>query len=109
MPIPAKLICIIQDESNDFFAIVHSCLQYRKKVSVLTYWWQLEYENVSESRRINAQYTIGKNTQGLSAVYQKASIDCVHKHCLIVPYQNSSQFVMEVIDQDKWADCFSSV
>ena len=92
MLIPAKLICIIQDKSNNIFAIVHSCLQYRKKVSVLTYWWQLEYENVSEARQTNAQYTNGKDTQGLSAVYHKVSIDCVHKHCLIVPYQNSSQF-----------------
>ena len=31
MLIPAKLICIIKDESYELFAIVHSCHQHRKK------------------------------------------------------------------------------
>ena len=37
MLIPVQLICIIKDETDNLFAIVHSCLQYRKKISVLTY------------------------------------------------------------------------
>jgi len=32
MLIPAKLICIIQEDSGEVFAIVHSCLQYCKKL-----------------------------------------------------------------------------
>ena len=39
MLIPAKLICIIQDEYNKIYATIHSCLQRRKKISVLTYRW----------------------------------------------------------------------
>ena len=35
--IPAKLICFIKDHCNDMYAIVQSCQQQRKKMSVLTY------------------------------------------------------------------------
>src|SRR5688500_16000943 len=40
MLIPGKSICIIEDENNDKFAIVHSCLQHQNKMSVMTNCWQ---------------------------------------------------------------------
>ena len=109
MLIPAKLICIITDECNNAFAIVHSCLQHQKKVSVLTYRWQMEYENVKVIRDSNAQYQETINSSELTPVYHTVTIDSIQKHCLIVPYKNESQFVMEVIDQNIWASCFSNV
>jgi len=109
MLIPAKLICIIQDEQNETFAIVHSCLQLCKKVSVLSYRWQMEYENVKAIRSTNAQYVDMVRSKELTPVYHKVSIESIQKHCLIVPYKEDSQFVMEIIDEDLWANCFSIV
>src|SRR5437868_5533776 len=56
MLIPAQLICLIKEDNGDLSAIVHSCLQYQKKISVLTYRWQLEYRNVRLFKLANAQY-----------------------------------------------------
>ena len=109
MLIPAKLICIIEDEQNDVYAIVHSCLQHCRKVSVLSFRWQMEYENVKAARAPNAQYIEMESSLELAPVYHKVSIDSIQKHCLIIPYKEDSQFVMEIIDQDLWANCFSVV
>ena len=109
MLIPAKLICIIEDKLGNISAIVQSCMKTRKKMSVLTYRWQLEYKNVRESKQANAQYNIGADLNDLSPVYHRVSVDCIHNHCLIVPYHKNSHFVMEIIDQEAWASCFSSV
>jgi hypothetical protein len=78
-------------------------------MSVLTYRWQLEYENVKAKKDSNAQYNETKNSNDLIPVYHKVSIDTIQKHCLILPYSEGSQFVMELIDQNMWEDCFSNV
>ena len=78
-------------------------------MSVLTYRWQLEYENTKETRHSQAQYKNDSDASNLSPVYHKVSIDSIHKHCLIVPFHNQSQFVMEIIDQEHWSTCFSEV
>lgn len=107
--IPAKLVCLVEELDGEIYAIIHSCLQYRKKISVFTYRWQLEHKNIKECRQPTAQYNDDINTQDLLPIYHKVNIDCIHKHCLIVPYKQNSQYVMEVIDQDQWAKCFLDV
>ena len=109
MPIPAKLMGFIEDADGEVNAIVHSCLQHRRKTSVLTYRWQLEYKNVRESKQANTQYDDRDNMQEFILVYHKISIDTIQKHCLIIPYEDNSHFVMEVVDQDLWAKAFSNV
>ena len=37
MLVPAKLITFIETDNNETYALIHSCWQYRKKVSVITY------------------------------------------------------------------------
>jgi hypothetical protein len=75
MLIPAKIICIIQEEQNEAYAIIHSCFQVCKKVSVLSYCWQMEYENAQASRASNAQYVIMDSSIDLTPIYHKVSID----------------------------------
>ena len=107
--IPAKLLCIIKDDDNEVYAIVHSCLQYRKKTSVLTYRWQLEYARQKIVKTKHVQYSNTDNYENMIPVYHKVSIDAVHKHCLMLPFHHSSQYLMEVIDQEHWASAFSTV
>ena len=80
-----------------------------KKLSVLSYRWQREFENVKAIRSTNAQYVGMDNSMELTPVYHKVDIDTIQKHCLIVPSKENSQFVMEIIDQDLWANCFSMI
>src|SRR5687768_10365152 len=56
MLIPAQIICLLPDKHGELYAIIHSCLQYREKMSVLTYRWQLEYQNMELSINSNTQY-----------------------------------------------------
>ena len=58
---------------------------------------------------MNSQYNDGKNTLELIPVYHKISIDSIQKHCLILPYLKESQYVMEIADQELWANNFSAV
>ena len=46
--IPAKIYCFIQDENGDMFIIIHSCLQDNRKISVLTYRWELESTHIKK-------------------------------------------------------------
>ncbi len=78
-------------------------------MSVLSYRWQLEFENIKETRLSNAQYSENADSRELKAVYHKVSVDSIHKHCLIVPFENNNQYVMEIVDQSVWASCFSIV
>ena len=45
----------------------------------------------------------------LIPVYYKISADQIQKHCLILPYEENSHFVMEIIDQELWGSAFSEV
>ena len=49
------------------------------------------------------------NALKLIPVYHKVSIDAIHKHCLMIPFETHSQFWMEVIEQETWAMAFSDV
>jgi len=76
---------------------------------VLTYRWQLEYQNIKISRHQNEQYQDIDNSLKLIPVYHKVSIESLQKHCLMIPFETKSQFWMEVIDQELWANAFSDV
>ena len=80
-----------------------------EKISVLTYRWQLEYTNFKENRQVNAQYDEEYVKSEMIPVYHKVSMDSIQKHCLVIPYEENSPFVMEIIDLDLWATAFSDV
>lgn len=109
MLIPAKIMCFVEDQHNDRYAIIHSCLQHHKRMSVLTYRWQLEYMQDYKHTAMNAQYLPQDNTIGMTPVYHKVSVDTLHKHCLMLPYDQISNFLMEITDEEYWAAAFSAV
>ena len=109
--IPAKIVCFVQDSSNKIFAIVHSCHEYCAKMSVLTYRWQLEYEEYTVVRhKIHPKDCLADASE-LTPIYHAVSVDTIQKHCLMIPYdsKNRSPFLMQVVDQYKWANSFASV
>jgi hypothetical protein len=108
--IPAKLICFVQDPEGEMFAIIHSCYEQKRKMSVLTYQWQLEYEeDNNQYQRHLSPYDLLDDTENLTSVYRNVSIDTLQQQCLMIPYHQNSRFLMEVIDQHKWATSFSLV
>ena len=107
--IPAKLICFVQDDNNNFFAVIHSCHEYFVKMSVLTYRWQLEYEGNKVVKQKIHPHECGVDASTLTPIYHAVSVDTIQKHCLMIPYDNESQsqFLMQVIVQHKWAHSFA--
>ena len=105
--IPAKLVCIIRNGDDEIYAIIHSCLQNPKKMSVLTYRQELEYVNKYVNGHNLSPFDIEDDSTYLTPVYHKVSVDCFHKNILMIPYHKNSRFLMEIIDINKWGDIFS--
>ena len=109
--IPARILCFVQDEDGNYFAVVHSCHEHFVKMSVLTYRWQLEYEGDKVVKQMYHPNECNVDASELTPIYHAVSVDTIQKHCLIIPYNNEgkSQFLMQVIDQHKWAKSFTGV
>ena len=73
MLIPAKLICIIKDNTNDMYAIIHSCQQKRKLISLLTYRWEMEYEGMKEQPIQTSPYSQNDNITNLKPVFTRSA------------------------------------
>ena len=48
--IPAKVISFIKKQNNEMNVIIHSCLDNAKKISVLSFQWELEFEEQPKKR-----------------------------------------------------------
>ena len=109
--IPGKILCFVKDQNDEMFAIIHSCLDNYAKMSVLTYRWQLEYEEDKPMSRNVLPHECSIDASNLTPVYHAVSVDTLQKHCLMIPYQgmDKSHFLMQIIDQDKWWESFTTV
>ena len=109
--IPAKILCFVQDDNDNYFAIIHSCHEHFVKMSVLTYRWQLEYEGDKAVKQKFHPHECDVDASELTPVYHAVSVDTIQKHCLMIPYdtKRESRFLMQVIDQHKWANSFASI
>lgn len=106
--IPAKIICFVKNSCGKIYAIVHSCLQSKKKISVLTYQWQLEYQENQIKNKKRHSRLIEDNINKLTPVYHKVSVDTFQKNILMIPLHNQSQYLLEIIDQNQWAQSFAT-
>jgi len=88
--IPAKLICFIKNHKNEMNVIIHSCLGHREKESVLTYKWELEYEEEKNKSVKSTRNCTLDDTTKLTPVYHNVSVDTIQKHCLIIPMHAAS-------------------
>ena len=82
-------------------AIIHSCLDNKEKSSVLTYKWELEYEEI-QRKTLQKRKKEPDDTSNLTPVYHIVSVDTIQKHCLVMPMHSPSRYVMQVVDQNKW-------
>ena len=86
---------------------IHSCLGHKEKLSVLNYQWELEYgEDKTNYLKSTPNSTLDDTTK-LTPVYHNVSVDTIQKHCLMIPMHATSRFLIQVVDQNKWADAFT--
>lgn len=80
-------------------------------MSVLTYQWQLEYEEDKPMSTKLSPYECSVDASKLTPVYHGVSVDTLQKHCLMILYlgMDKSRILMQVIDQHKWWESFSTV
>ena len=109
--IPAKILCFVEDHNKNMHAIIHSCLDNCSKMSVLTYRWQLEYLNDQPVSASFRPHNCDIDATMLTPVYCSVSVDTLQKHCLMMPYNGlgTSHFLMQIVDQDKWWESFTTV
>ena len=123
--VPCQIIGFIDQGEDGLKAIIHSCYPQSRKLSVLTNWWRLEFEDESEEDiemifRSNNNADDAADDDDLEPPYYKlpesgteteplirvVSVDTLEKHCLMIPIQRNSQFLVEVIDFEKWSSRF---
>ena len=76
---------------------------------MLTCRWQLENTIQKQYKQVNAHHDDRICNMDLLPNFHMISIDSIQKHCLIVPYKENSQFIMQINEPKLWADSFSSV
>ena len=68
-------------------------------MSVLTYRWQLENTIQKQYKQVNAHHDNQICDMDLMPKFHKISIDSIQQHCLILPYEENSQFIMQLMNQ----------
>jgi hypothetical protein len=105
--VPAQLICFIKNHKNEMSAIIQSCLNEKEKLSVIAYKWELEFEKEPNQYTSKKLQQTKDDTSNWMPVYHNVSVDTIQKHCLMIPLHSKSKYVLQIVDQDKWADAFS--
>ena len=90
-------------------AIIHSSLSFSQTKSVLTYQWQLEYVKNQKNYKKLSPYDNNDNATLCTPVYHKVSVDTLQKNILMIPYHPNNKFLMEVIDESKWAKSYVDI
>ena len=88
-------------------AIIHSCLNEKEKLSVITFKWELEYESEPKLNSKRNRKVLEDDTSNRTPVYHNVSVDTIQKHCPMIPLHSKSKYMIQIVDQDKWADAFS--
>jgi hypothetical protein len=108
--VPAKILGFIEDLHGDLQVIIHSCYGHPKKESVLTKRWMLEFEeddNVQNTRlKAGSRFD---DTSNKTPFCRIVPVDCIERHCLMLPYHHSSHFMLELSPQTTWHEHFCSV
>ena len=96
MLVPSELRQFFKFEnSSTLYCIVHSCEYEFKQHSVLSVLWKKEYiEN--------------RNATTKEPLYCVIKCNSIDSHCLMLPYQQGSEYVLQVMHPTKWANEFLS-
>ena len=110
--VPAKIIGFVtaMDDSN-LLVIIHSCYEQKKKESVLTNRWRLEFEEdkLPVGGCIFPDNRLHDDASHKTPLIRQVEVDCLERHCLMIPYHLKSHFLLELIPQHEWANEFSEV
>ena len=75
-------------------------------MSVLTYRWQLENTIQRQYKQVNAHHDDRICNMKLMPKFHKISIDSIQQYCLIEPFKENSQFIMQVNEPTLLANFF---
>ena len=107
-PIPSKLIGFIQvSELSPIQAIVHLCHDITVEETVLTLHWKLKF--VGDKFSIDCSespYTEIEGATNFTPTFQLVDLDNIMGHTLIIPYDFSHKFLIQVKDYQTWANLF---
>ena len=106
--IPGKLIGFIQSSVlSPIQAIVHVCHDISVEETVLTLRWKLNFVGDKFSPDdCDSPYTENVGITNSTPLFQLVDLDTIMVHTLIIPYDLSSKFVIQVKDYNSWANCF---
>ena len=110
--VPAKILGFVSVQYDDTLqVIIHSCYEQKQKESVLTRRWRFEFEEdkLSTGASIFSNVPTPDDASYKNPLIRKVEVDCIERHCLMLPYHASSHFLLELIPQYAWADEFSEV
>ena len=108
----AKILGFVSDPcDNSLQVIIHSCYEHKQKESVLTRRWRFEFEEdkLSTGASIFSNVPVPDDAACKHPLIRKVEVDCIERHCLMLPYHSTSHFLLELIPQNAWADEFSEV
>ena len=92
--IPSKLRLFFKcEQGEELYCIVHSCEYTSNQNSVLSVKWKKEY--LSHSNMLTKE-----------PVYRVISCDSINSHCLLLPYEFGSEYVLQILHSNVWADEF---
>ena len=106
--VPARTLGFVQDCDDEVCVIIHSCYKNSKTESVLTRRWLLEFEE--DDNTFDASLQPGKDRDDMSdktpLIRCVLNVDCIERHCLMIPYHDKSHFLIELLPQEQWSDKF---
>ena len=110
--VPAKILGFVSAPYDETLqVIIHSCYEQKQKESVLTRQWRFEFEDdkLSTGASIFSNVPMPDDASFKNPLIRKVEVDCIERHCLMLPYHATSHFLLELIPQYAWADEFSEV
>lgn len=109
--VPAQLKMIFQiKDNNNYYCVIHSCYDHFDPMSVLSYIWMLEYEDVPvELFSTYKTYQKEDMNAGLKPIYRVVKHKSIHSHCLLIPFDETSTFVLQIKHPNEWANEFLNI
>ena len=84
-------MCFVQDDNDNYYAVIHSCHEHNVKMSKLTYRWQLEYDKDTAVIQKFHPHQCNVDASELTPIYHAVSVDTLQQHCLMIPYDNKGR------------------
>ena len=108
--VPAEIKVFFQFEGEStIYCLVHSCHYKNEKSLVLSKMWMKVYKDVPVL--LYPLYRNGNHVDidGIEPIYWIVSTESIKLHCLLVPFQESLCFMLEILHPTNWPDKFLEI